>query len=242
MKILGAQSEAFAVMRRRALALAGAKVAAPGRAAPADSTEFLGLSEADLTPSVQNAVQTLLSEIEDLRGEVKRLKDRLFETEGLADRDVLTPLLNRRAFVREIGRAQAFAERYGSPAAVIYFDLDGFKAVNDRFGHPAGDLALKAVAERLAANIRGSDLAARLGGDEFGVLLAQADGATAAAKAASLQRLIEATPADLGEWSAPLRISFGVRALDPGTDPEHLLGEADAAMYAQKRARAAAAG
>ncbi|HYD43736.1 MAG TPA: GGDEF domain-containing protein [Phenylobacterium sp.] len=238
MKILGAQSEAFAVMRRRALALAGAKVAAPGRAAPADSTDFLGLSEADLTPAVQGAVQTLLSEIDDLRGEVKRLKDRLSETEGLADRDVLTPLLNRRAFVREIGRAQAFAERYGSPAAVVYFDLDGFKAVNDRFGHPAGDLALKAVAERLSTHIRGSDLAARLGGDEFGVLLAQADLEAAQAKAASLQRLIEAQPADLGEWSAPLRISFGVRALDPGVDPEHLLGEADAAMFAQKRARA----
>jgi diguanylate cyclase (GGDEF)-like protein len=238
MKILGAQSEAFAVMRRRALALAGAKVAAPGRAAPADTTEFLGLSEVDLTPAVQSAVQTLLLEIEDLRGEVKRLKERLSETEGLADRDVLTPLLNRRAFVREIGRAQGFTERYGSPAAVVYFDLDGFKAVNDRFGHPAGDLALKAVAERLSANIRGSDLAARLGGDEFGVLLAQADAAAATAKAASLQRLIEASPADLGEWSAPLRISFGVRALDPGVDPEHLLGEADAAMYAQKRTRA----
>lgn len=237
MKILGAQSEAFAVMRRRALALAGAKVGNAGRAAPADTTEFLGLSETDLTPAVQNAVQTLLSEIEDLRGEVKRLKERLSETEGLADRDVLTPLLNRRAFVREIGRAQGFAERYDSPAAVIYFDLDGFKAVNDRFGHPAGDMALKAVAERLLANIRGSDLAARLGGDEFGVLLAQADLAAATAKAASLQRLIETAPTDLGEWSAPLRISFGVRTLDPGVDPEHLLGEADAAMYAQKRAR-----
>lgn len=238
MKILGAQSEAFAVMRRRALALAGAKVAAPGRAAPADTTEFLGLTEADLTPAVQGAVQTLLSEIDDLRGEVKRLKERLSDVEGLADRDVLTPLLNRRAFVREMARAQGFAERYGSPAAVIYFDLDGFKAVNDRFGHPAGDLALKAVAERLTANIRGSDLAARLGGDEFGVLLAQADLEAAQAKAAALQRLIEAQPADLGEWSAPLRVSFGVRALDPGVDPEHLLGEADSAMYAQKRARA----
>ena len=238
MKILGAQSEAFAVMRRRALALAGAKVAAgDGRPAPADSAEFLGLSETDLTPAVQGAVRTLLSEIEDLRGEVKRLKDRLLETEGLADRDVLTPLLNRRAFVREIGRAQAFAERYDAPATVVYFDLDGFKAVNDRFGHPAGDLALKAVAERLLSNIRGSDVAARLGGDEFGVLLAQTDAATAAVKAAALQRLIEASPADLGEWSAPLRISFGVRGLDPGIDPEHLLGEADAAMYGQKRAR-----
>ena len=237
MKILGARSEPFAVMRRRALALAGAKVAGPTQAA--DSATFLGLSEADLTPQVQTAVQTLLSEIDDLRGEVKRLKDRLGEVEGLADRDVLTPLLNRRAFVREIGRAQAFAERYGSPAAAVYFDLDGFKAVNDRFGHAAGDAALRAVGERLAANIRGSDLAARLGGDEFGVLLAQADLHTARVKAEALQHLIETTPADLGEWSAPLRISFGVRALDAGVDPEQLLADADAAMYAQKRVRQA---
>jgi diguanylate cyclase (GGDEF)-like protein len=80
-------------------------------------------------------------EIDDLRNEVARLKFKLGEAQGLADLDVLAPVLNRRAFLREIKRVAAFAQRYGSPASLVFFDLDGFKAVNDRFGHAAGDEA-----------------------------------------------------------------------------------------------------
>ena len=149
MKITGARNEPFSDMRKRALAKAGAQVR--GSAQPVDSTAFLGLGPADLTPAVQSAVQTLLTEIDDLRGEVGRLKARLAETEGLADRDALTPLLNRRALIRELSRTRTFAQRYGSPASLVYFDLDGFKAVNDRFGHAAGDAALREIARRLAA-------------------------------------------------------------------------------------------
>ncbi len=224
-------------MRKRALARAGAQVTA-GQAAPADKTAFLGLDETDLTPSVQGAIKTLLTEIDDLRGEVGRLKGRLTEVEGLADRDVLTPLLNRRAFVRELHRVAAFTARYGTPASLVYFDLDGFKSVNDRFGHAAGDAALKVVAERLLANTRETDVVGRLGGDEFAVILVQADLETANAKAESLRRAIESTPVDLGDWSAPLRVSYGVRAVEPGADPETALAEADARMFVRKRAAA----
>jgi GGDEF domain-containing protein len=185
MKIGGAPAEAFSAMRKRALARAGAQVTAD-KAAPADKTAFLGLAEADLTPAVQGAVKTLLTEIDDLRGEVTRLKARLTEVEALADRDVLTPLLNRRAFVRELHRIGAFSARYGSPAALVYFDLDGFKAVNDRFGHAAGDSALKVVAERLLANTRETDIVGRLGGDEFAVILVQTDLDNAAVQAERL--------------------------------------------------------
>jgi len=159
MKISGARNQPFSDIRRRALAKAGAQAAATSAAV--DKAAFLGLSEDDLTPSVRSAVQTLLTEIDDLRGEVGRLKSRLTETEGLADRDALTPLLNRRAMMRELSRIRTFSARYGSPASLIYFDLDGFKAVNDRFGHAAGDAALRAVAERLVAQVRESDLARR---------------------------------------------------------------------------------
>ena len=186
------------------------------------------------------SVQALLSEIEDLRGEVGRLKARLTEVEGLADRDSLTPLLNRRAFLRELSRVRTFSQRYGAPASLVFFDLDGFKRVNDRFGHAAGDAALQAVAERLAANVRESDVVGRLGGDEFGVILAQADHATAEAKAAALARAIEATPMRFGEWSAPVHLSWGVRQISPEAPAEALLADADAAMYARKRARPAA--
>ncbi|HYE44134.1 MAG TPA: GGDEF domain-containing protein [Caulobacter sp.] len=235
MKISGARAEAFSAIRRRALTAAGAQ--ATGQASAADKAGFLGLTETDLTPQVQGALKTLLGEIEDLRGEVARLKAQLIEMEGLADHDVLTPVLNRRAFMRELGRISTFTARYGASASLVYLDLDGFKSVNDRFGHAAGDAALRAVAERLTANVRDSDIVGRMGGDEFAVILVQADLETARAKADSLVRLIEAAPVQCGDWSVPLHISAGVRAIEPGADPETALAEADATMFVRKRER-----
>jgi diguanylate cyclase (GGDEF)-like protein len=239
MKVFGARNEPFSSIRKRALTQAGAQATA-NAAPPVDSTAFLGLSEADMTPAVQAAVRTLLSEIDDLRGEVARLKAKLQEAEELADRDPLTPVLNRRAFARELGRIRTFSQRYGSPASMVYFDLDGFKSVNDRFGHAAGDAALRAVAQRLIGNIRDSDIVGRMGGDEFGVILVQADQATAEAKAASLAGAIEASPIRFGDWSAPLHVSFGVREITTDLEPEALIAEADAAMFTRKRDRRAA--
>ena len=238
MKITGARHEPFSAMRKRALAQAGAQV--PAVAARVDSAAFLGVSEAELTPAVRGALTTLLTEVDDLRGEVSRLKARLTETEGLADRDALTPLLNRRALMRELGRVRTFAQRYGAPASLVYFDLDGLKAINDRYGHAAGDAALKAVAERLLANVRDSDLVARMGGDEFAVILVQADAATAQVKADTLVRAIEREPLRFGDWSAPVHLSCGVAEITAALDPEALVAAADAAMYAQKRARRSA--
>lgn len=237
MKISGARTEPFSAIRRRALTQAGAQVVS---AAPAtDTAAFLGLTAEELTPSVRAALTTLLTEIDDLRGEVGRLKARLAETEGLADRDSLTPLLNRRAFLRELNRVRTFAQRYGAPASVVYFDLDGFKTVNDRYGHAAGDAALRAVAERLLANVRESDLVGRMGGDEFAVILVQADQTVAEAKAAALAHAVEKEPIAFGDWSAPLHISYGVKQISTDLEPEMLLHAADAAMFAAKRQRSA---
>lgn len=236
MKLLGVNVDPLAVVRRRAGTSAPGRAVAAAPAAPLDSAAFLGLSETDLTGPVQAALTTLLGEIDELRKEVRRLKARLAEAEVLADKDALTPLLNRRAFVRELGRVIAFIQRYGGPASLIYFDLDGFKAVNDRFGHASGDMALGCVAQRLAANVRESDMVGRIGGDEFGVILVHADLATAAAKAETLKLAVETEPAQCGEWLVPLKISYGVRKIVPGLSPEQALAAADAAMYARKRA------
>jgi diguanylate cyclase (GGDEF)-like protein len=236
MKITGARNEPFSAMRRRALVQAGAQVAAP---APADSAAFLGLTEQEMTPAIRAALATLLGEIDDLRGEVARLKARLEESEELADRDALTPLLNRRALLRELARVRTFSQRYGSPASLVYFDLDGFKSVNDRYGHAAGDAALAAVAERLKANVRESDIIGRMGGDEFAVILVQADETVALAKARALSHAIEREPIAFGDWTAPLHISYGVRQISVDLEPEAIVAEADAAMYAAKRARQA---
>jgi diguanylate cyclase (GGDEF)-like protein len=225
-----------AVRRRMALKNAAPQAAQDAQArAAADSAAFLGVSETELTPAVQTALGRLLSEIDELRQEVGKLRAQLNEAEGLADRDVLTPLLNRRAFMRELTRSAAFAQRYATPAALIFFDLDGFKAVNDRFGHAAGDAALKEIARRLTAHVRESDIVGRIGGDEFAVILAQADEAAALAKGQSLKADIEREPIACGDWMAPLRLSFGVAAIEAGAAPEELLAAADRAMYRAKR-------
>jgi diguanylate cyclase (GGDEF)-like protein len=239
MKSSAARSEPFAAMRRRNLAEAGAKT---GRApAPPDQAEVLGLTAAELTPAVQAALAALTIELEDLRGEAQRLKARLAEAEAAADQDPLTSARNRRAFVRELRRVAAFAQRYGQPASLVYFDLDDLKAINDRFGHAAGDAALKAVADRLAAHVRQSDVVGRMGGDEFAVLLEHADLAVAEAKAETLARLVCAAPVRAGEWLAPLRLSWGACQIDPARDPETQIADADAAMFAMKRAKDQAA-
>lgn len=236
MKITGARSEPLPDLRRRASAGPG-EAAQSAASAPDDTAAFLGLSPGELTPAVQQAMTTLLAEIDDLRSEVARLKARLAEVEGLADQDALTPLLNRRAFMRELSRIRTFSQRYGSPASLIYFDVDGLKAVNDRFGHAAGDAALQGIAARLVANVRESDIVARVGGDEFAVILVQADRFTAKAKAEALVAAVQAVPIELGAWSAPMKLSFGVAEIDPEKAPDAIVADADAAMYAMKRRR-----
>ena len=240
MKISGAKSEPFSAIRRRALAQAGAH--ATGAPVAADTSAFLGLEPADMTPQVRAALQTLITELDDLRGEVGRLKAQLAAAEELADRDVLTPVRNRRAFVRELHRAAAFTLRYGSPASLVYFDLDGFKTVNDRFGHAAGDAALQAVARRLSDNVRESDVVGRMGGDEFAVILAQADRITAESKAAALAAVIEGQPVQCGDWSVPLHVSYGVREIAADVEAETVIAQADAAMFLRKRTSRAAEG
>src|ERR1700722_9291181 len=235
MKISSARAEPFAAMRRRNLAEAGAKVAT---SPTLDQVEFLGVSEAELTPAVRAAIATLVIELNDLRGEIQRLKARLQEAETAADGDPLTSAKNRRAFIRELKRIAAFVQRYDAPASLVYFDLDDLKAVNDRFGHAAGDAVLKAVASRLASHVRESDIVGRMGGDEFAVLLVQADLATARAKAEMLARLVEAEPVAVGDWLTPIKVSWGVRQIDPALDAEAVIADADGAMFAMKRARA----
>jgi diguanylate cyclase (GGDEF)-like protein len=240
MKISAARSEPFSGIRRRNLAEAGAKVV--GAAVAVDQARYLGLSEAELTPAVMAALATLVIELEDLRTEVQRLKARLVEAEAAADEDPLTSVKNRRAFLRELRRLAAFAQRYDLPVSLVYFDVDDLKAINDRFGHAAGDAALQAVAERLSAHVRDPDVLGRMGGDEFAVLLAQADYAAALAKGEMLARLLEAEPVQMGAWLAPIRISWGARQIDPAADAETLLADADIAMFAMKRTRSGAQG
>src|SRR3546814_16078534 len=114
-----------------------------------------------------------MAEVYALRQELEEVRQRAGYLEQLADQDTLAPVLNRRAFIRELGRMAAFEERYGAAGAVLYFDVNGLKALNDTHGHAAGDAVLKRVCEIPLRDTRASDVVGPPGGGEFGLLLAQ---------------------------------------------------------------------
>ncbi len=164
-----------------------------------------------------------------LRLNVDRLLDRL---RAAARTDPLTMLLNRRGFDERLQLELDRARRSGEPFALLVGDLDRFKELNDRFGHPAGDTALALVAQALTIASRAVDTVARMGGEEFALLLPGAD-ATGGLEAAERLR---AEIAAIGEERSPT-ISFGVVECPPaGEAPESLLDAADEAMYAAKAA------
>jgi diguanylate cyclase (GGDEF)-like protein len=157
---------------------------------------------------------------------------RRFEASQLTSlQDGLTGLWNRRAFDARLGEETARFLRHGAPLSVCLIDLDGFKAVNDRDGHAAGDDVLRAVGRALV-QVRGGDAAFRLGGDEFALLLPGADAAGAGAVA---ERVRTTIAAEVGRVGA----SCGVATMEPGRTADELLALADAAMYACKRALSA---
>ena len=179
------------------------------------------------------AVPTCVLIGETVARTVSRLRRTEEELSRLALRDDLTGLANRRAFVTVGEQLLRVAERAGDTVLVVYADLDGMKAVNDRHGHAAGDEALGRAARLLQETFREADLVARIGGDEFCVLLA---GHAAEAKA-SIDRLREAL---LNQWPGfpAVSLSLGVAEGWPGCTIEDLIRRADAAMYSDKAHRA----
>lgn len=216
----------------------GATTASGGAAAAQDSASIMGVPEAELTPNVQRALLSLMGEVDQLRKETEALRAKIRDLESLADHDVFLPLLNRRAFLREVSKALALAERHDAPSALLYLDLNGFKKINDTHGHAAGDAALRQVAELIAAHVRETDAVGRLGGDEFGVVLTLTPASAAERKAEELAEIIAKTPIIHEGVELRLGAAWGVRALDRGVDVETAMAEADAAMYARKIAAA----
>ncbi len=195
------------------------------------------IPEDELTPNVKTVLSALEDEVERLRRDLEISHRRVEELENIADEDPLVPILNRRAFEREMIRATAYARRYKTPASLVYFDLDGFKAINDSHGHLAGDAVLRRVADVLTTQIRKSDVVARIGGDEFAVILAQAGGEMANLKAQRLIEMITSEPVRHGDAEIPVGISAGVAEFQDDDDLESLLDRADRAMYRQKDRR-----
>jgi len=160
------------------------------------------------------------------------------ELEHRASHDPLTGLPNRHRLQHELQQAIAHASHTGGGLALLYLDLDGFKAANDRSGHIVGDRILREVAERLQEGLRHSDLVARMGGDEFVVLLPGCSDSDAARAIADGLRARLHPPYALSDGTIQLDASVGIACFpDDGTDPDALLAHADRSMYAAKRQR-----
>lgn len=167
-----------------------------------------------------------------------QLREASARLEQQATTDALTGLYDRRVLRERLGAEFRRSRRYGRPIALLMVDIDHFKAVNDRYGHQAGDRVLTETARLLRENVRESDLVARYGGEEFVVLLAETAEADAATVAAKLHAAVREHDFRVEGAALGVSVSVGVAGLPESVaeDEEALLGLADTALYGAKRA------
>ncbi len=178
----------------------------------------------------------LLAFVGLLMGDRFRLNRRLRRLEAAARCDGLTGLLHAGAFASRLEAEINRASRYDRRVSLLLLDLDDFKLLNDRYGHPAGDRALRFVASSLRGALRETDVIARIGGDEFAVLLPETDWQPAEQVAERLRGLLCApVPGDEFE----IGVSIGVATWSPSLTSHALYTAADSALYAEKRGRPA---
>jgi diguanylate cyclase (GGDEF)-like protein len=158
---------------------------------------------------------------------------RFREARELADLDALTGLHNRRYFHETLAREVSRAQRYGRQLALVVFDLDDFKAINDRIGHLAGDAVLAEIAERIRGVVRAADIACRVGGDEFAVVLPESSMEDADQL---YHRLRGAVSSRAVAQAGRLNLSAGIAELTADDDPTTFFERADEALYRAKEA------
>ena len=176
------------------------------------------------------------SESTALLQDLARMVEQEIEAVQLATMDELTSLSNRRGFEVLAQYALAASQRLKHPVSLLFFDLNGFKKINDSLGHAEGDRALVSFANVLQSVFRSSDIIGRMGGDEFSVLLANSSAAVTTIALARLQAALDVRNiADQRGYD--IRYSVGCIEFDPGRhqDIQQLLADADAAMYAHKK-------
>ena len=178
----------------------------------------------------------LMEEIARLRGQVAQLESRVEQLDVEAHRDALVPVANRRGLLRHLDLLIARCNRHHMPAALLFVDVDGLKALNDSFGHSAGDAALVYLAQLMVEGVRQTDLVARIGGDEFAILLDHADEASAMQTADRLVNSVAGSDFAFRDQRLPLSVAIGITGIEPGDTAEAVLERADQEMYREKAA------
>ena len=174
---------------------------------------------------------SILKMITEIRSNMVELNRQNMELKKISRTDALTGLPNRMLLDKELNREVLKSRRSGSPLAILLFDLDHFKMLNDTLGHLTGDLVLKQFSDMLGASIRNTDLAGRWGGEEFLVLLPDTDSPGAEILAEKCRIACE-----VAGWleNRPVTCSIGIAVMKPDDTPDSLLGRADAALYRAK--------
>jgi two-component system, sensor histidine kinase LadS len=215
-------------LNAQAVALAHAKRARASQHALIKATERANQELERRVASRTNELNTTLGQLQSANGELQRL----------STTDSLTQIGNRAFFDNALYTEHKRANRLGQPLALILFDIDHFKAINDTYGHPVGDVCLRHLAELMRYEVqRAGDLVARYGGEEFVILLLNSTLAYAMAFANEFRRDLESSVVSAEGHTIRFTASFGVACAlpDPQYTPEHLLIDADRALYQAKR-------
>jgi diguanylate cyclase (GGDEF)-like protein len=158
---------------------------------------------------------------------------RFREARQLADLDSLTGLHNRRYFYETLGREVDRAQRYQRSLSLVIVDVDGFKEINDRIGHLAGDAVLAEIADRIRRVMRSADIPCRVGGDEFAVIVPEVEVGQARQLVGRIQRAVSSQAI---ARAGRVRVSAGVADLQPNDDPTSMFERGDESLYAAKHA------
>jgi two-component system cell cycle response regulator len=204
-------------------------IPAPG----GDSLGTLGVFWRGVDRDVSDEEVAAIEEVAKRAGPAIENARRFREARQLADLDALTGLHNRRFFHETLAREVTRAQRYERSLALIVFDIDDFKAINDKVGHLAGDAVLAQVAERVQSVVRGSDVACRVGGDEFAVILPESTLQDAEQLYRRLQFAVASRPAGAAER---IHLSAGIAEFVPSDDAVSFFERSDEALYRAKDA------
>jgi len=231
----GHEARAISIVYQYPPSLEGAELVHSGLAVPvpgeAAAIGFIAIYSRSPSHRFEEDMVRELEELAKRAGPAIENARRFREARQLADLDALTGLHNRRYFHETLAREVARAQRYDRQLALIVFDLDDFKAINDRIGHLSGDAVLAETAERVRDVVRSADIACRVGGDEFAVILPESSTADADQLYHRLRGAVSSRP--VGQ-AGRLSLSAGIADLLPDDDPTRFFERADEALYRAK--------